>query len=70
MGADGAKGLKRMREAGAVTLAQDEQSSVVWGMPGAAVEIGAVMHVLPLERIADEIVRQLSAAPAAAVAGA
>lgn len=70
MGADGAKGLKRMRDAGAVTLAQDEASSVVWGMPGAAVEIGAVSQVLPLERIADEIVRHLAAAPAAAVAGA
>lgn len=57
MGRDGAEGLKEMREAGASTLAQDENSSVVWGMPGAAWEIGAAqsLHALPqiAARIAD-----------------
>jgi two-component system chemotaxis response regulator CheB len=71
MGADGARGLKRMREAGAMTLAQDERSSVVWGMPGAAVEMGAVRHVVSLERMGDELTRLLSVPQAtAAAAGA
>ena len=48
MGEDGATGLCRMREAGAVTLAQDEGSSAVWGMPGRAVAIGGVDRQLPL----------------------
>lgn len=52
MGRDGAKGLLRMRERGARTVAQDESSSVVWGMPGAAVKEGAAETVLPLETIA------------------
>jgi two-component system chemotaxis response regulator CheB len=55
MGEDGAAGLKQMREQGAMTFAQDEASSVVWGMPGAAVGIGAVSRVLPLERLAAEL---------------
>ena len=58
MGDDGARGLKEMREAGAPTLAQDEASSVVWGMPGAAVKLGAAAQVLPLSQIAAELVRQ------------
>lgn len=48
MGADGAVGLKEMLDAGAATIAQDEASSVVWGMPGAAVRLGAAQQVLPL----------------------
>ena len=52
MGDDGARGLKEMMEAGAGTIAQDEATSVVWGMPGAAVKLGAAMHVLPLRQIA------------------
>ncbi len=55
MGRDGAKGLKAMRDAGADTVAQNEQSSVVWGMPRAAVEIGAAKKVLPLTNIAGKI---------------
>jgi two-component system chemotaxis response regulator CheB len=55
MGADGAQGLKEMHGAGAVTLAQDEKTSVVWGMPGEAVKLGGVDRVLPLERIADTV---------------
>jgi two-component system chemotaxis response regulator CheB len=53
MGDDGARGLLRMRRAGAMTLAQDESSSVVFGMPRAAIEMGAVDRVLPLSALAD-----------------
>lgn len=52
MGRDGAQGLLRMRQAGARTLAQDEASSVVYGMPRAAADLGAVEQQLPLSRIA------------------
>jgi two-component system chemotaxis response regulator CheB len=52
MGADGARGLQQMRANGAYTLAQDEASSVVWGMPGAAVALGAVECVVPIEGMA------------------
>ncbi len=55
MGADGAKGLKDMRDSGSQTIAQDENSSVVWGMPGEAVKLDAVDHVLPLQKIAEKI---------------
>ena len=55
MGKDGAQGLKRMQEAGATTIAQDEETSVVWGMPGAAVEIDAADEILPLEKIGPRI---------------
>src|ERR1041384_8221253 len=51
MGDDGARGLKEMMDLGAGTIAQDEASSVVWGMPGTAVRLGAAMHVLPLQHI-------------------
>lgn len=52
MGADGAAGLLKMRQAGARTLAQDEKTSVVYGMPKEAVEIGAAEKVVPLDKIA------------------
>jgi two-component system chemotaxis response regulator CheB len=55
MGDDGARGLKEMLEAGASTVAQDESSSVVWGMPGAAVKLGAAQQVIPLHRIPAEV---------------
>ena len=55
MGRDGAEGMKEMQEAGAPTLAQDEATSVVWGMPGACVELGAADHVLPLKSISGKI---------------
>lgn len=51
MGSDGAHGLKRMRAAGASTIAQDEATCVVYGMPRVAVDIGAVDEVLPVDRI-------------------
>jgi two-component system chemotaxis response regulator CheB len=55
MGRDGAAGLLTMREAGAVTLGQNEATCVVYGMPKAAMEQGAVQRQLPLERIAAQI---------------
>lgn len=58
MGRDGAKGLGTLRQAGATTIGQDEASSVVYGMPRAAFEAGAVEHQLPLEKIGPEIIRQ------------
>ena len=51
MGNDGAQGLLELRRSGARTFAQDESSSVIWGMPGTAVEMGAAETVLPLSRI-------------------
>jgi two-component system, chemotaxis family, protein-glutamate methylesterase/glutaminase len=56
MGDDGALGLKAIHDAGGITLAQDEASSVVYGMPRAAAELGAVDRVLPLERVAPAII--------------
>lgn len=52
MGKDGAKGLLAMRKAGAFTIAQNEESSVVWGMPGEAVRIGAAQKVVHLRKMA------------------
>jgi two-component system chemotaxis response regulator CheB len=52
MGSDGAKGLLQMKESGAKTIAQDENSSIVFGMPKSAIELGAVDDVLPLKKIA------------------
>jgi len=57
MGVDGARGLQAVDAAGGRTVAQDEDSSVVWGMPGAAVKMGVAQVVLPLDRIAVEIRR-------------
>jgi len=53
MGADGARGLKALRDAGAHTIIQDEKTSVVWGMPGEAARLGAAELVLPIEQIAE-----------------
>jgi two-component system, chemotaxis family, protein-glutamate methylesterase/glutaminase len=58
MGDDGARGLLEMREMGAATIAQDEASSVVFGMPNEAIKRGAAERVLPLERIAIEVLKQ------------
>jgi two-component system chemotaxis response regulator CheB len=52
MGDDGARGLKEMHDAGARTIAQDEESCVVYGMPKEAVKLGAVDRILPLQHIA------------------
>lgn len=61
MGADGATGLLRMREAGAMTVGQDAATCVVYGMPRAAYELGAVAKQAPLEKIAGEILACLRA---------
>lgn len=55
MGDDGARGMKEMRDAGITTLAQDERTSVVWGMPRSAVKVGGVDEILPLDQIAQRI---------------
>jgi two-component system chemotaxis response regulator CheB len=55
MGHDGARGLLEMREAGAQTVAQDETSCVVFGMPKEAIKLGGADKVLPLHAIASEI---------------
>lgn len=55
MGDDGARGLRELRERGAATIAQDEASCVVYGMPRSAVEAGAVVHVAALDQIAQHI---------------
>jgi two-component system chemotaxis response regulator CheB len=57
MGADGADGMRAMKEAGARTIAQDEQSCVVFGMPKEAIATGKVDQVLPLEHIAAAVMR-------------
>ncbi len=59
MGRDGAAGLKAMREHGWHTIAQDEKTSVIYGMPRAAAEIGAAGQILALDRIGPELVRLL-----------
>jgi two-component system response regulator WspF len=60
MGRDGARGLAALREAGWHTIAQDERTSVVYGMPKAAVEAGAAIEVLPIEKIAAAILQASS----------
>ena len=57
MGADGAAGLLAVRDAGGVTIAQDEATSVVWGMPGVAVKTGAARYVVPAGLLAAEVRR-------------
>ncbi len=56
MGDDGADGMKEMQEHGAVTIAQDEKSSVVWGMPGEAVKKGGVDEVLSLLQVPKKLI--------------
>jgi two-component system chemotaxis response regulator CheB len=57
MGSDGAEGLRTMHESGAATIAQDEKTSVVFGMPKAAIEFGAASVVLPVHSISGELLR-------------
>lgn len=59
MGRDGAQGLLNMRNAGAYTIAQDEKSCIVFGMPKEAIDLGAVNRVVSIERVTDEILRHL-----------
>lgn len=60
MGSDGARGMLGLLEAGAKTAAQDEQTSVVWGMPKAAVEMNAAQKVLPLQSVAAHLLKSSS----------
>ena len=59
MGADGAKGMLSLREAGAHTIAQDEETSVVWGMPREAVKLDAAVDILPLGEVADGLLHAI-----------
>jgi two-component system, chemotaxis family, protein-glutamate methylesterase/glutaminase len=59
MGSDAALGMLAVRDAGGTTIAQDEDTSVVWGMPGAAVHLGAAQSIVPIDRVAVEIRRTL-----------
>ncbi|MCP9291916.1 MULTISPECIES: protein-glutamate methylesterase/protein-glutamine glutaminase [Gracilimonas] len=60
MGADGAQGLLHMKEAGAHTIAQDEATSVVYGMPKEAAKLGAAEEILPLQVIPEAIIKQMA----------
>ncbi len=60
MGRDGAEGLLTLRRAGHYTIAQDQASSVVYGMPKAAAELGAADSILPIDRIADRIAGEIT----------
>lgn len=60
MGDDGALAMKRLQDAGVHTIAQDEQSSLVWGMPGMAVKHGGVQEVLALNKISERLIQILS----------
>jgi two-component system chemotaxis response regulator CheB len=57
MGQDGLRGIEQLREAGGPVLVQDEDTSVVWGMPGIVAREGLADEILPLPRIAPEIIR-------------
>lgn len=69
MGADGAKGLLAMKQKGAYTIAQDEATSVVYGMPKEAKKIGAVCEVAPIQNIANSIIQSVKSKPFQAVTG-
>jgi two-component system chemotaxis response regulator CheB len=60
MGCDGAGGMKEMKDSGAINIAQDEASCVVYGMPKEAVARGGVDHILPLEQIPRKILELAS----------
>ena len=59
MGHDGREGARELKAAGATVVAQDEHSSVVWGMPGAVVQAGLAHAVLPLDQIATALMGRL-----------
>jgi two-component system chemotaxis response regulator CheB len=64
IGTDGAQGVEAIKAAGGMTLAQDEESCVVFGMPGAAVASGAVDEVAPVERIVQRLMSVAESLPA------
>jgi two-component system, chemotaxis family, protein-glutamate methylesterase/glutaminase len=68
MGNDGAMGMLAMKQAGARTIAQDEDSCVVFGMPKEAIALGCIEHVLPLKRIPERITTLIRTIPCSAVA--
>ena len=63
MGRDGAEGLAEIKRRGGITIAQDKETSIIFGMPKAAIELGVVDYVVPLDKIADTIVRALRKIP-------
>jgi two-component system chemotaxis response regulator CheB len=65
MGADGARGMKAMRDAGAATVGQDEASSIVYGMPYEAFKQGGVQHVCSLDDVAAKVIELANARAAA-----
>ncbi len=68
MGRDGLLGCQRIRELRGTIIVQDESTSTVWGMPGAVAKAGLADAVVPLERLADEIIRRVQAGRAASIA--
>jgi two-component system chemotaxis response regulator CheB len=66
MGEDGAAGLLKLRQGGARTFVQDQKTCVVYGMPRVAVQMGAVESILPLDKIAEHIVKSAGAIAAKA----
>lgn len=66
MGSDGARGLEQIRQAGGATIAQDEASSIIFGMNRVAIERGAARRILPLDRIAPAMVEMALGQPASA----
>jgi two-component system chemotaxis response regulator CheB len=68
MGADGATGMLALRTAGAFTIAESEESCVVFGMPREAIRLGGAEAVLPIDRIAAAVLQSLRAEPVRAVA--
>jgi two-component system chemotaxis response regulator CheB len=65
MGSDGLNGSRAIREHGGSVLAQDQATSIVWGMPGVVAQAGLAQKVLPLDAIAPEILRMVSRQPVA-----
>ncbi|WP_010477554.1 protein-glutamate methylesterase/protein-glutamine glutaminase [Thermococcus zilligii] len=63
MGRDGAEGLAEIKRQGGITIAQDKETSIIFGMPKAAIELGVVDYVVPLDKIADTIVMALKKIP-------
>jgi two-component system chemotaxis response regulator CheB len=60
IGRDGAQGLKQIRDAGGIGIAQDRDTATIYGMPGAALQAGGAQHVLPLDQIAAGITKELT----------
>jgi two-component system chemotaxis response regulator CheB len=60
MGRDGAQGLLEMKKAGAWTVAQDEATSVIFGMPREAIELGAVHEIAPLNKLRERVLARIA----------